>query len=153
MVDVTEKAATKRRALAEGVLRAAPATVDAIRKGEVAKGDVLAVARVAGIQGAKRTSDLVPLCHPLRLDAVRMEVEPVGSDRVVVRAEVRAFDRTGVEMEALAAVMAALLSVYDMVKGIDRGAFLESVRLLEKEGGRTGTWRRDAGADDAGSGA
>jgi len=144
MVDVSAKEATARRARAEGVVRVAPATLEAIRRGAVAKGDVLAVARVAGIQGAKRTPDLVPLCHPLRLDAVSVDVEPVEGEGVVIRAEVRAFDRTGVEMEAMAAVSAAALSVYDMVKGVDRGAFVERIRLLEKEGGRSGRWRRDA---------
>jgi len=143
MVDVSEKASTARRAVAEGTVRMAGATVDAVRRGEVAKGDVLAVARIAGIQGAKRASDLLPLCHPLRIDAVDVQVEPEGDERVAIRAEVRAFDRTGVEMEALAAVTAAALSVIDMVKGVDRMAFIERIRLLEKEGGRTGSWRRD----------
>lgn len=147
MVDVSAKESTHRRALAEGTLRVASETLDAIRRGEVAKGDVLAVARVAGIQGAKRAADLVPLCHPVRLDAVDVEVEPEGERTVRVRAEARAFDRTGVEMEALAAVTAALLAVYDMVKGIDRSAFLEGIRLLEKEGGRSGPWRRDVEGD------
>lgn len=143
MVDVSAKPSTARRAVAEGTVRMKPSTVASIRRGEVAKGDVLAVARVAGIQGAKRTSDLVPLCHPLRIDAVNVDVETAGDERVGIRVEVRAFDRTGVEMEALTAVCAAALSVIDMVKGVDRLAFVERVRLLEKEGGRTGSWRRD----------
>lgn len=142
MVDVSAKPSTARRSLAEGTVRMAASTVDAIRRGEIAKGDVLAVARLAGIQGAKRTSDLVPLCHPLRIDAVEVQVEPAGEDRVEIRAEVRAFDRTGVEMEALTAVSAAALAVIDMVKGADRLAFIEGIRLLEKEGGRTGHWKR-----------
>ena len=149
MVDVSAKPSTARRAVAEGTVRMAPSTVRAIRRGEMAKGDVLAVARIAGIQGAKRTSDLVPLCHPLRIDAVDVRVEPSGDDRVAIRVEVRAFDRTGVEMEALTAVSAAALSVIDMIKGVDRLAFVEGIRLLEKEGGRTGPWRRtdaEAGA-------
>lgn len=149
MVDVSEKASTQRRAVAEGAVRMDAKTVALVRDGELAKGDVLAVARIAGIQGAKRTSDLIPLCHPLRIDAVDVRVEPEGEDRVTIRAEVRAFDRTGVEMEALSAVSAAALAVIDMVKGVDRLAYVDSIRLLEKEGGRSGTWRRteaEAGA-------
>ncbi|MHC5010662.1 MAG: cyclic pyranopterin monophosphate synthase MoaC [Planctomycetota bacterium] len=145
MVDVSGKEATHRRARAEGVLRLQPATLEAVRDGSVPKGDVFAVARIAGIQGAKRTSDLVPLCHPLRIDAVEVDVEALPPDRVRVEAVVCAFDRTGVEMEALAAVSAAALAVYDMVKAVDRGAVIESIRLLEKEGGKSGSWRREGG--------
>ena len=140
MVDVSEKASTRRRAVAEGWVRLAPATLRAIRQGAVATGDVLAVARIAGIQAAKLASSLIPLCHPVRLDAVEVHVSPEGDDRVAIRAEATAYDRTGVEMEALTAVAGAALSVYDMVKALDRGAVIEQVRLLAKEGGRSGSW-------------
>jgi cyclic pyranopterin phosphate synthase len=142
MVDVSAKGDTTRRAVAEGRLDVAPATLRALREGRLEKGDALAVARLAGIQGAKQAADLIPLCHPVRLHAVRVDVEPAPPASVRVRAEVTACDRTGVEMEALTAVCAALLAVYDMVKGIDRGAEIGSVRLLEKTGGRSGAWAR-----------
>jgi len=140
MVDVSSKEPTHRRAVAEGAVRMAPSTVALIRQGQIAKGDVLAVARIAGIQGAKRTADLVPLCHPLRLDAVQMEIEPTDDGRVVIRAEVRAFDRTGVEMEALTAVTVAALTVYDMCKAVDRGMRITEVRLTHKAGGKSGSY-------------
>jgi cyclic pyranopterin phosphate synthase len=108
----------------------------------VAKGDAWAVARLAGIQGAKRASEWIPLCHPVRIDEVRVEVEPTPPDAVRIRAEVVAKDRTGVEMEALCAVSAAALALYDMIKAIDRSARIEDVRLLHKSGGRSGTWDR-----------
>ena len=153
MVDVSAKAATHRRALAEAFVRLTPSTVATVRAGDLAKGDVLAVARLAGIQAAKRTSDLVPLCHPVRLDAVHVTVEPVetpeGRTGIHILAEAVAFDRTGVEMEALTAALGAALAVYDMVKGIERRASIEGVRLLEKDGGRSGTWRLDAPEGEA----
>jgi cyclic pyranopterin phosphate synthase len=142
MVDVSDKPATRRRAVAEGLVRMAPGTLEAVRRGEVAKGDVLAVARVAAVQGAKRASEWVPLCHPVRLDAVNVTVAPAPPDGVRIVVEATAVDRTGVEMEALAAVSAAALTVYDMVKGADRGAEIARIRLLEKEGGRSGSWSR-----------
>lgn len=142
MVDVSGKQATLRRAVAEGVVRLQPETVAAIHDGTVAKGDALAVARLAGIQGAKRAADLIPLCHPVRLDKVRVALEPAG-DRVRIEVEAIAFDRTGVEMEAMAAVSAAALALYDMVKGMDRSASIAGIRLLLKEGGRSGTWTRE----------
>ncbi len=141
MVDVGAKGETDRRAVAEGVLVMAPATLAALRAGRVPKGDPLLVAQVAGIQGAKRTSELIPLCHPLALTSV--DVALAADDALPgVRAEatVRVRGRTGVEMEALTAVSVALLTVYDMLKGIDRGMALRGVRLLRKEGGRSGTW-------------
>jgi cyclic pyranopterin phosphate synthase len=143
MVDVSSKEPTLRRAVAEGTVRMLPATLARVRASDLEKGDALAVARLAGIQGAKRASDLVPLCHPVRLDHVGVAVEPSGEDHVRIRAEVVAFDRTGVEMEALAAVSAAALALYDMVKGIDRGASVERIRLVSKEGGRSGPWVRE----------
>ncbi len=142
MVDVSAKPATTRRAVAEGLVRMQAKTRALLMGGQLQKGDALAVARVAGIQGAKRTADLIPLCHPLRLDKVSVDLEAQDEDVVRVRVEAIAHDRTGVEMEALCGVAAAALSIYDMVKGVDRSATIESVRLLTKEGGRSGTWRR-----------
>jgi cyclic pyranopterin monophosphate synthase len=142
MVDVSEKPATHRRALAEGYVRLAPATLRLLESGKLAKGDAFAVARLAGVQAGKRASEWIPLCHPVRLDDLRVDVEPAGRGRVRVEAEARALDRTGVEMEALVAVSAAALTLYDMVKAVDRGAEVEGVRLLEKEGGRSGRWVR-----------
>jgi cyclic pyranopterin phosphate synthase len=146
MVDVGDKPETRRRAVAEGRVRLSRETLAAVLEGRVPKGDVLAVARVAGIQAAKRTPDLVPLCHPLRLTAVEVDLQAVTGEEgpaITVRAEVEAFDRTGVEMEALSAVAAAALTVYDMLKGLERGIVIERIRLEEKSGGRSGTWRRE----------
>ena len=140
MVDVAEKAATRREALAECVVRMTPATVRAVRAG-TAKGDALQVARVAGIMAAKRTPDLIPLCHPLPLTGVTVDFEFVkGGVRIMARA--RVLGQTGVEMEALTAAAVAGLTLIDMTKGVERGVYLESVRLLEKSGGRSGTWKR-----------
>ena len=143
MVDVSAKQPTVRRAIAEGVVRMAPETVGLIVDGGVAKGDALAVARIAGIQGAKRAADLIPLCHPIRLDKVHVDLVP-ETDGVRIRVEAIAFDRTGVEMEAMAAVAAAGLALYDMIKGVDRSANLADIHLVRKEGGRSGLWTRDA---------
>ncbi len=142
MVDVSEKPATARRAVAAGRVCMQPATVEKIVAGHIEKGDALAVARIAGIQGAKRTADLVPLCHPIRLDHVGVTIEPEGADAMGIRAEARAVDRTGVEMEAMAAVSAAALALYDMIKSVDRSASIEAIRLLTKEGGKSGFWER-----------
>ncbi len=142
MVDVSAKPSTRRFARAEAFVVLRPETVEAFRSGRLAKGDAAAVARLAGIQAAKRTSDWVPLCHPLRLDAVEVDVAPGGPTSVRVETRVVAFDRTGVEMEALVAASAAALALYDMVKGVDRAATIERVRLLEKDGGRSGRWTR-----------
>jgi cyclic pyranopterin phosphate synthase len=143
MVDVGEKAVTRRRAVAAGCVRMAPATLALVREGSQ-KGDVLQVARIAGIQGAKRASDLVPLCHPVPLDSVQVELALDESESCVkIEACVTCSGRTGVEMEALAAVAAAALTVYDMVKSVDRGMLIERIELLEKEGGRSGRWVRD----------
>ncbi len=140
MVDVGGKRITAREAVAEGRIRMTPAARSAIVEQRVKKGDVLAVAQLAGIQAAKRTSDLVPLCHPLPLTSVAVQLQPQDDDAVHVRATVRCNWYTGVEMEALTAASAALLTVYDMVKAIDRGMVIEGVRLLEKRGGRSGEW-------------
>ncbi len=143
MVDVGDKAATKRRAVAEGSIRMEPSTLTLILSGGHSKGDVLGVARIAGIMGAKRTADLVPLCHPLSLTRVAVDLDPeVASSRIRCRATVETFGPTGVEMEALCAVQVSLLVVYDMCKAVDRGMTIEDVRLLEKEGGQSGHWAR-----------
>ena len=140
MVDVADKATTVREALAECVVRMSPATLRAVREG-TAKGDALQVARVAGIMAAKRTSELIPLCHPLPLTSVAVDFKFVTGG-VQVLARVRVTGQTGVEMEALTAAAVAGLTLIDMTKGVERGVYLESVRLLEKSGGRSGTWKR-----------
>lgn len=145
MVDVGGKAVTRRVAVAEGRIVTSAETVEAIAGGENPKGDVLAVARLAGIMGAKRTADLIPLCHPLPLDAVEVDVRVDATlPGVRVTATARVEGRTGVEMEALTAVSCALLTVYDMCKARDRGMVVDGIRLLRKEGGRSGTWKADA---------
>jgi cyclic pyranopterin phosphate synthase len=143
MVDVGAKAVTRRRALAEGSIRMERETLQAILERDVEKGDVLAVARIAAVGGAKQTPDIVPLCHPLPLDGVAVEIEVVDDlPGLRLRVETTTEGRTGVEMEALCAVTAGLLAVYDMCKSTDRAMELGAVRLLEKEGGRSGKWRR-----------
>ena len=140
MVDVAGKPATVREALAECIVRMAPDTLRAVKDG-TPKGDALQVARVAGIMAAKRTSDLIPLCHPLPLTSVTLDFEFVrGGVRILARA--RVVGQTGVEMEALTAASVAGLTLIDMTKGIERGVSIGSVRLLEKSGGRSGTWKR-----------
>ncbi len=143
MVDVGDKDVTRRTAVAEGWIRMQAATLERIVAGAHAKGDVLGVARLAGIMAAKRTADLIPLCHPLALTRVAVDLEP-QPERSAVRcqATVETLGRTGVEMEALTAVQIALLTVYDMCKAIDRGMTMTDIRLLEKTGGQSGTWRR-----------
>jgi cyclic pyranopterin monophosphate synthase len=140
MVDVGEKAVTDRRALARAVVRMSAETVAAVRRGDAPKGDVLGTARIAGIQAAKRTSELIPLCHPLPLSFVDIRLALVD-DGVEIEAEARTSAQTGVEMEALTAASVAALTVYDMVKGIERGVEIAEVVLLEKSGGRH-DWRR-----------
>ncbi|NCY01966.1 MAG: cyclic pyranopterin monophosphate synthase MoaC [Planctomycetia bacterium] len=142
MIDVGGKPVTLRTARASACIRALPATIRRVRDGELDKGDALEAARIAGIMAAKRTSDIVPLCHPLPLDAVEVTLTLADPDRIVVEAIVRATARTGVEMEALAAVTASALTVYDMCKSIDRGMTIEAVRLEEKSGGTRGDYRR-----------
>lgn len=144
MVDIGHKDSTRRRAVAEGLIRMQPETLARVKAGTHAKGDVLGVARIAAIMGAKRTADLVPLCHPLPLSRVDIALEP-EPDVPAVRctAQVETQGRTGVEMEALCAVQVALLTIYDMCKAVDRAMVISDVRLLEKSGGRSGHWRRD----------
>ena len=141
MVDVGGKAVTHRVALAEGRIRMARATFETIAAGTAPKGDVLGIARIAAIQGAKRTADLVPLCHPIALTRVTVDLEPdaaLPGVRCIARVECEG--RTGVEMEALTAVQVGLLTIYDMCKAVDRGMVITDVRLLEKHGGRSGSW-------------
>jgi len=145
MVDVAGKPATVRAAVAEGTIRMSREAFQSVAEQQIAKGDVLAVSEVAGTLAAKRTAELVPLCHPLGLDHVEVEARlDEQLPGVRVRAAAKAVGRTGVEMEALTAVSVALLTVYDMVKAVDRGMEIEKVRLLEKTGGTHGDWRRDA---------
>jgi cyclic pyranopterin monophosphate synthase len=145
MVDVSAKAVTARTAVATGRVRTSPEVVALLREGGLPKGDALAVARVAGIAGAKRTPDLVPLCHPVALHGVTVDLE-VEDDGVRITATTRTADRTGVEMEALTAVAAAGLALIDMIKAVDRAASITDVRVESKSGGRSGTWRRDGTA-------
>lgn len=141
MVDVSEKVETVRRAVAHGRVLLAPATVSLLRDNAVPKGDALAVARIAGIMAAKRTSELIPLCHPLPITkvVVNLEITDIG---VEIEAEVRVTGKTGVEMEALTAVSVAALTLYDMVKAVDRGAVITDIRLEEKSGGKSGDFQR-----------
>ena len=145
LVDVAGKPATVRAAVAEGTIRMSREAFQSVAEQQIAKGDVLAVSEVAGTLAAKRTAELIPLCHPLGLDHVEVEARlDEQLPGVRVRAAAKAVGRTGVEMEALTAVSVALLTVYDMVKAVDRGMEIEKVRLLEKTGGTHGDWRRDA---------
>ena len=144
MVDVGGKERTERVARVRGEIRMVPRTARLIADNKVQKGSVLEAARLAGIMAAKRTGELIPLCHPLNLTAVSVDFQ-VGEDRVEVEAEAKIVDRTGVEMEALVAASTALLTIYDMCKGVDRGMVIGQLRLMEKRGGRSGTWVRDEG--------
>ncbi|MEO2168185.1 MAG: cyclic pyranopterin monophosphate synthase MoaC [bacterium] len=145
MVDVGEKAVTHRVAVAQGTVRMSPATARRIAAGQVAKGDVIATARLAGVMAAKKTGELIPLCHPLPLEFVdvRLEVD-AEAGRVVIEAEARITAKTGIEMEALTAVSVAALTIYDMCKAVDRGMVVEDICLTKKSGGRSGDWVRSA---------
>jgi cyclic pyranopterin phosphate synthase len=145
MVDTSAKPETLREARASGLVRMAPATLALIRDRRLAKGDVFEVARLAGILAAKRTGDLIPLCHPLPITGANVDFTFAGDDLLRIEATVRVFGRTGVEMEALAAVSVAALTVYDMCKAVDRAMSIERIVLEEKSGGRSGTFRRDIG--------
>jgi cyclic pyranopterin phosphate synthase len=142
MVDVGAKPVTERVATAAATVRMRPSTLRLIRSGKVAKGEVLAVARIAGILAAKRTSEIIPLCHPLPIEVCGIDFAPRPKGRLDIRATVKVSGKTGVEMEALTAVGAAALTVYDMCKAVDRGMTITDLRLLEKRGGRSGTYRR-----------
>ena len=141
MVDVSGKPATSREAVARGFVHLAPATITLIRAGRIAKGDPLQTARLAGIMAAKKTAEIIPLCHPLALSHCEVTLTP-GRRGYEIEARARTTGPTGVEMEALTAVAAAGLTVYDMVKAVDRGVVIGDIRLIEKRGGRSGTWRR-----------
>jgi cyclic pyranopterin phosphate synthase len=140
MVDVSDKPATAREALAAGFVRMSPATLALALSGEGKKGDVRAVAEIAGVMAAKKTSDLIPMCHPLALSKVEVRVEP-GEGGLAVTARVKTTGPTGVEMEALTAVSVACLTLYDMLKAAEKGMVIEAVRLVEKSGGKSGDWR------------
>jgi cyclic pyranopterin phosphate synthase len=143
MVDVGEKPATERRAIAEATVRVSPETAAVLAAGDAPKGDVIAVARIAGIQAAKRTSELIPLCHPLALTFAGVDAAiDTAAGTITLTAETRTTGPTGVEMEALTAASVAALTVYDMIKGIERDASIERVELVEKSGGRSGHWHR-----------
>jgi cyclic pyranopterin phosphate synthase len=144
MVDVSEKTITQRVARARGTIEMSPATVKMIRDGGSAKGDVLEVARLAGIMAAKRTGDLIPLCHPLALDGVDLQFDFTDAAILTIEATTRVTAKTGVEMEALVAVSVAALTVYDMCKAVDRGMTIGAIRLEEKSGGRSGHFQREA---------
>jgi cyclic pyranopterin monophosphate synthase len=143
MVDVSGKDVTVRTAVAEGLVKMSAHTRALVAERKLDKGDALEVARIAGIMAAKKTSELVPLCHPIGIDAVAVTLEPV-TEGVAIRAEVRTSERTGVEMEALTATSVAALTIYDMVKGTERGVEISGVRLVSKSGGRSGDWVRTA---------
>jgi cyclic pyranopterin phosphate synthase len=147
MVDVSSKDATSREATAEGVVAMSPTTLELVLAGDAKKGDVLGTARLAGIMAAKRTHELIPLCHPLLLTKVTVEIEPDPAlPGLRVTATARVTGQTGVEMEALTAVSIACLTIYDMVKAVDRGMRIEGIRLLAKSGGRSGDWRAEGAA-------
>ena len=143
MVDVSGKADTNRVATAEALVRMKPETLALIQSGGVPKGDVLATARIAGIMAAKRTAELIPLCHPLPITGVAVDLSPDGDSTLQITATVRTTGKTGVEMEALTAASVAALTVYDMCKAVEKGMRIEGVRLLEKTGGKSGQWRAE----------
>ncbi len=146
MVDVGDKPVTSRRAVASSLVRMKPATLASIQEGGLAKGDVLEVARLAGIMAAKRTGDLIPLCHPLPIEGVEIDFQAVGDDCLGIEVRVKTTGKTGIEMEALTAASVAALTLYDMVKSADRGVVIERTRLESKAGGNSGNWTRREGA-------
>lgn len=149
MVDVGAKSVTQRTAVCEGYIEMLPATLDLIIAGDHKKGDVLGIARIAGIMASKKTADLIPLCHPLPLTHVDIQLQPqTENKRVYCRATVKTNGQTGVEMEAMTATQIALLTIYDMCKAVDRGMTIQGVRLLEKSGGKSGHWQREALASE-----
>ncbi|WP_394241892.1 cyclic pyranopterin monophosphate synthase MoaC [Halopseudomonas laoshanensis] len=143
MVDVTSKAATSREAVAESIVRMLPATLELIQQGGHAKGDVFAVARIAGIMAAKRTHELIPLCHPLMLTSIKVELVAQAPDAVRITARCKLAGQTGVEMEALTAATIAALTLYDMCKAVDKGMVIEATRLLTKTGGKSGDFQAE----------
>lgn len=151
MVDVTEKSDTNRIAIAEGKIYMKKATLDKIEASEIAKGDVLAVARIAGIMSAKRTAELIPLCHMILLTSVKVDFKSFRNDDsagITIKAEVISTGKTGVEMEALTAVSVSALTIYDMCKAIDKGMIISDIKLIEKRGGKSGTWKANEYQDN-----
>ena len=148
MVDVSEKNVTHREAIAESFVNMKPETLALIQSGSAAKGDVFATARIAGILAATRTSELIPLCHPIALTSIKIDIVACPPERVHIIAEVRCDEKTGVEMEALTAASVAALTIYDMCKAVDRGMEIATTRLLKKSGGKSGTFEREAGDCD-----
>jgi cyclic pyranopterin phosphate synthase len=142
MVDVSQKPETERKAVASAMVRMQPTTLELILNQQISKGDVLGIARVAGINGSKRTSDLIPLCHPLRISSVDIDFRQVNDSCIQAEATVQAIDRTGVEMEALTAVTTAALTIYDMCKAVDREMTITKIQLEEKTGGKSGAYQR-----------
>ena len=151
MVDVTDKSETNRVAIAEGKVFMKKQTLDMIEASEIAKGDVLAVARIAGIMSAKRTSDLIPLCHTILLTSVKVDFTSFREEKagIIITAEVVSTGKTGVEMEALTTVSVSALTIYDMCKAVDRGMIISGIRLLEKRGGKSGTWKAEEHKDNS----
>jgi cyclic pyranopterin phosphate synthase len=144
MVDVTDKQQSSRSATAEAIVKMSPATLDMVIKGQYKKGDVFGVARIAGIQAAKKCSDLIPLCHPLMLSSIDVEFQTdTDNHQILIRSTCKLKGQTGVEMEALTAVSVAALTIYDMCKGVEKGIRIESVGLVEKLGGKSGHWLKD----------
>lgn len=143
MVDVSDKSQTKRTACAQAILSMKPSTLIKVIEGGLPKGDVLATARIAGIQGAKKTSDLIPLCHPLMLTKVTIDINVIGDSELEVLCTCALTGKTGVEMEALTGASVAALTLYDMCKAVDKGIVIQRVALLEKKGGKSGDWRKD----------
>lgn len=146
MVDVTRKEVTSRVAIAEAFVHMKPTTLGMILDGKIPKGDVIATARIAGIQAAKRTSDIIPLCHPLPISMVRIDFDKIAEDTLRIQTECRVTGRTGVEMEALTAVSIASLTIYDMCKSEEKGILIDKVRLVAKSGGKSGAWTSDDGS-------
>jgi len=146
MVDVSAKPVTQREAVARGILRMRPQTLRLIRSGQIAKGEVFAVARIAGIMAAKRTAEWIPLCHPLPVEVAAVDFTVLGPGVLQVEAHAKVAGKTGVEMEALVAVSAAALTIYDMCKAVDRGMVISDIALMEKRGGRSGVYRRGRSA-------
>lgn len=142
MVDVSDKSITARAAVARGVVKMSPKTMELIKEGGIKKGDVLAIAQVAGIMGAKKTPDIIPMCHPLQLTGVDISFTPLSESELGIIATTKTMDRTGVEMEALCAVATAALAIYDMCKAVDRAMMITDIELVEKTGGKSGTYKK-----------
>jgi cyclic pyranopterin phosphate synthase len=150
MVDVSEKNVTQREALAQAIVTMLPNTLTMITKGKHKKGDVLATARIAGIQAAKKTWELIPMCHPLMIAGVKVDIQTISETELRIEVRCKIADRTGIEMEALTAASIAALTIYDMCKAVDKGMTIGDIKLLEKTGGKSGDWKADVAATEAG---